>query len=59
MSLKGRRDLGMRARYGRPASIPGGDRGISVVCARRGGGDDQWVRLSVTGEASDARDEER
>jgi len=42
VSLKGRRDLGMRARYGRPASIPGGDRGVSVVCAWRGGGDDQW-----------------
>ena len=41
MSLKGRRDLDMRARYGRPASIPSRDRGISVVCARRGGGDDQ------------------
>ena len=36
-----------------------GDLGVSVVCARRGGGDDQWVRLSVTGEASDARDEKR
>ena len=56
--LKACGDLGVRARYGKPASIPGGDRGVSVVCARCGGGDDQWVQ-AVSGRRRGRRSDER